>query len=156
MSLEQRWESTREDVARICENCGRNPQDVRIIAVSKTVEPPVVGEAIACGVTDFGENRDKPFNEKCALYPDARWHFIGTLQSNKARHIVGKAFLIHSLDRLTLLDAIEKAAAHGECVQDVLVEVSVSGEESKAASALTICPPFSSASRSASMSPARD
>lgn len=156
MSLEQRWESTREDVARICENCGRNPQDVRIIAVSKTVEPPVVGEAIACGVTDFGENRDKPFNEKCALYPDARWHFIGTLQSNKARHIVGKAFLIHSLDRLTLLDAIEKAAAHGECVQDVLVEVSVSGEESKGGIRPDDLPPFSSASRSASMSPARD
>ena len=69
MSLKERWEDTCADVARICESCGRAPQDVRVIAVSKTVEPPVVGEAIACGVTDFGENRDKPFNEKFALYP---------------------------------------------------------------------------------------
>lgn len=131
MSLEQRWNDTRADVARLCEGCGRDPQDVKIIAVSKTVEPPVVGEAIACGVTDFGENRDKHFNEKVALYPQARWHFIGTLQSNKARHVVGKAFLIHSLDRASLLEAIEKASANIGCVQDVLVEVSVSGEESK-------------------------
>lgn len=131
MSLEQRWNDTREDVARICNECGRDPQDVKIIAVSKTVEPPVVGEAIACGVTDFGENRDKPFNEKVALYPDARWHFIGTLQSNKARHVVGKAFLIHSLDRPSLLEAIERAAGNIDCIQDVLVEVSVSGEKSK-------------------------
>ncbi|MEI3377696.1 MAG: YggS family pyridoxal phosphate-dependent enzyme [Coriobacteriales bacterium] len=131
MSLEQRWNDTCADVSRICEESGRNPHDVKIIAVSKTVEPPVVGEAIACGVTDFGENRDKPFNEKVALYPQARWHFIGTLQSNKARHIVGKAFLIHSLDRASLLEAIEKAADNVDCIQDVLIEVSVSGEKSK-------------------------
>lgn len=131
MSLEKRWNETSADVAHICMGCGRSPQDVKIIAVSKTVEPPVVGEAIACGVTDFGENRDKPFNEKVALYPQARWHFIGTLQSNKARHVVGKAHLIHSLDRSSLLDAIEKAAENIDCIQDVLVEVSVSGEKSK-------------------------
>ncbi len=131
MSLEQRWNDTCADVSRICEESGRNPHDVKIIAVSKTVEPPVVGEAIACGVTDFGENRDKPFNEKVALYPQARWHFIGTLQSNKARHVVGKAFLIHSLDRASLLEAIEKAADNVDCIQDVLIEVSVSGEENK-------------------------
>lgn len=131
MSLEKRWNETCSDVAHICESCGRNPQDVKTIAVSKTVGPSVVGEAIACGVTDFGENRDKPFNEKVALYPQARWHFIGTLQSNKARHVVGKAHLIHSLDRGSLLDAIEKAAGNIDCIQDVLVEVSVSGEESK-------------------------
>ena len=121
MSLKERWEDTCADVARICESCGRAPQDVRVIAVSKTVEPPVVGEAIACGVTDFGENRDKPFNEKFALYPDARWHFIGSLQSNKARHVVGKAFLVHSLDRLSLLETIEKAAGNLGCVQDALI-----------------------------------
>lgn len=131
MSLEKRWNGTSADVAHICMGCARSPQDVKIIAVSKTVEPPVVGEAIACGVTDFGENRDKPFNEKVALYPQARWHFIGTLQSNKARHVVGKAHLIHSLDRSSLLDAIEKAAENIDCIQDVLVEVSVSGEKSK-------------------------
>ncbi len=132
MSLKDRWEATCEDVSRICDSCGRSLDDVKIIAVSKTVEASVVGEAIECGITDFGENRDKPFNEKLALYPDATWHFIGYLQSNKAKHVVGKADLIHSLDRPSLLDAIEKEAAKLDIIQDVLVEVSVSGEESKA------------------------
>lgn len=131
MSLAQRWEAACADVAAVCERCGRDPQDVRIIAVSKTVGPDVIGEAISCGMTDFGENREKPFNEKFDLYPQARWHFIGSLQSNKAKQVVGKASLIHSLDRPSLLEAIEKAAAKIDRVQDVLVEVSVSGEESK-------------------------
>lgn len=132
MGLQERWQDTRLDVANICRDCGRNPEDVRIIAVSKTVEAPVIAEAIACGMRDFGENRDKPFNEKRSLYPDANWHFIGHLQSNKAKQVVGRAHLIHSLDRPSLLAAIEKEAAKLDVIQDVLVEVSVSGEESKA------------------------
>lgn len=131
MSLQERWNNTCAEVADICRTCGRDPKDVKIIAVSKTVEPPVVKEALECGVIDFGENREKPFLQKFELFPEAHWHFIGSLQSNKAKQVVGKAFLIHSLDRPSLLDAIEKAAERFECDQDVLVEVSVSGEESK-------------------------
>lgn len=131
MSLRDRWESTCEHVASICERCGRDPKDVRIIAVSKTVGPETIAEALECGMTDFGENREKPFNEKLALYPQAHWHFIGTLQSNKVKQVVGKAHLIHSLDRESLLYALQKQAAKIDCVQDVLVEVSISGEESK-------------------------
>ena len=132
MGLQERWNSTRLDVANICADCGRNPEEVRIIAVSKTVTAPVIAEALACGMRDFGENRDKPFNEKRSLYPEANWHFIGHLQSNKAKQVVGRAHLIHSLDRPSLLAAIEKEAAKLNIIQDVLVEVSVSGEESKA------------------------
>ena len=131
MTLEQRWQATVDDVAAACRSCGRDPQEVRIIAVSKTVEAPVVGQALECGMEDFGENRTKPFNEKRSLYPQARWHFIGVLQSNKAKDVVGRAALIHSVDRESLLQAIQKAAAKAGVVQDVLVEVSVSGEESK-------------------------
>ena len=131
MNLKQRWDAVREGIVRICESCGRNANDVKIIAVSKTVEPAVVGEAIDCGMTDFGENREKPFNEKFALYPNANWHFIGQLQSNKARHVVGRAKLIHSVDRVSLLEQIEKEATKLDVIQDVLVEVSVSGEASK-------------------------
>lgn len=142
MGLNERWNLAREDVARICDLCGRDRDDVKIIAVSKTVEPAVVGEALECGITDFGENRDKPFNEKFALYPQANWHFIGYLQSNKAKHVVGRAHLIHSLDRPSLLEQIEKEAAKLDIVQDVLVEVSVSGEESKAGIAPDQLDPF--------------
>ncbi len=132
MGLQERWDSTKLDIANICSDCGRDPEEVRIIAVSKTVDPPVIAEALACGMRDFGENRDKPFNEKRSAYPDANWHFIGHLQSNKAKQVVGRAHLIHSLDRPSLLLAIEKEAAKLDIIQDVLVEVSVSGEESKA------------------------
>ncbi len=131
MTLEQRWQAAVEDVKNICRQVGRNPEDVKIVAVSKTVGVDVIEQALACGMTDFGENREKPFNEKHALYPQANWHFIGNLQSNKAQQVVGKAHLIHSLDRDSLLKALQKAAAKQGVVQDVLVEVSVSGEESK-------------------------
>ena len=131
MSLKDRWNSTVEDVSEICRSCGRDPKDVRIIAVSKTVEAPVVAEAIAAGATDFGENRTQPFNEKFACYPQARWHLIGQLQSRKAKEVVGKACLIHSLDRSSLLEAVQKEAAKLQVVQDMLIEVSISGEESK-------------------------
>ena len=130
-TLKQRWDATVADVAEICRACGRDPREVRIIAVSKTVEPPVVAQAIEAGALDFGENRTQPFNEKFALYPQARWHLIGQLQSRKAKEVVGKACLIHSLDRSSLLQAVQKEAAKQGCVQEVLVEVSVSGEESK-------------------------
>ena len=132
-TLKQRWDATVADVADICRACGRDPREVRIIAVSKTVEPPVVAQAIEAGALDFGENRTQPFNEKFALYPQARWHLIGQLQSRKAKEVVGKACLIHSLDRSSLLQAVQKEAAKQGCVQEVLVEVSVSGEESKPA-----------------------
>ena len=110
--------------------------------MSKTVGADVVGEGIELGMTDFGENREKPFNEKLALYPQANWHFIGTLQSNKAKQVVGKACLIHSLDRPSLLHAIQKEAAKLGVVQDVLVEVSISGEESKGGIAPADLPAF--------------
>lgn len=131
MDLKQRWDGTCADVARICDGCGRAFDDVKVIAVSKTVGVDVIADAIRCGITDFGENREVPFLEKHGMYPDARWHFIGNLQSNKAKQVVGKAHLIHSVDRPSLLEAIEKAAAKAGCVQDILVEVSVSGEKSK-------------------------
>lgn len=131
MGLKQRWEAVSAEVAKLCREAGRDPRDVRIVAVSKTVGADVVGEAISCGMADFGENREKPFNEKAALYPQARWHFIGNLQSNKAKQVVGTACLIHSVDRPSLLSAIQKEAAKRGIVQDILVEVSVSGEKSK-------------------------
>ncbi len=136
MSLKQRWEDTLADVAQVCKECGRDPKEVKVLAVSKTVEAPVIEEALECGMRDFGENRTGPFNEKHDLYPQANWHFIGSLQSNKASKVVGKATLIHSLDRESLLHALQKSASAKNCVQDVLIEVSISGEESKGG----ICP----------------
>ena len=132
MSLSSRWQATVADVAACCERAGRDPKEVKIIAVSKTVGTDVVAQAVECGINDFGENRTDPFNEKCALYPQANWHLIGQLQSRKAKDVVGKACLIHSLDRPSLLAVIQKSAELQGVTQDVLIEVSISGEESKA------------------------
>ena len=115
MGLKERWGGVCKEVAETCEKCGRNPEDVKIVAVSKTVGADVVGEGIALGMTDFGENREKPFNEKLALYPDANWHFIGTLQSNKAKQVVGKACLIHSLDRRFCMRSRRRRQSWASC-----------------------------------------
>lgn len=132
MSLETRLSDCKKDLEELCKQAGRNPQDVRLIAVSKTVGLPEVQEAIACGQFDFGENRTCMFTEKQTAFPEARWHFIGSLQSNKAHEVVGKSFLIHSLDRSSLLHELEKQAAKRNMKQDVLIEVNVSGEATKA------------------------
>ena len=110
---------------------GRDPDGVTIVAVTKTVGVTEVQKAIAAGIADFGENRVQEFVGKHALFPDVRWHFIGTLQSNKVQHVVGKACLIHSVDSDKLLERIDRVAQAIGVVQPVLLEVNVSREESK-------------------------
>ncbi len=131
MTLAERWESCQAEVADCCRQNGRDADEVTVLAVSKTVDADTIEEALSCGMREFGENRTAPFTEKQERYPQARWHFIGQLQSNKARAVAGRAHLIHSLDRPSLLEALEKAAAAAETVQDVLIEVNVAGEQSK-------------------------
>ena len=127
----ERYESIRTRVRDAADAVGRDADDITIVAVAKTVGPPEVRDAIAAGVTDFGENRVQEFEAKHGLFPGARWHFIGTLQSNKVQHVVGKAFLIHSVDSLKLLERIDRVAGALGVVQPVLLEVNVSHEVSK-------------------------
>ena len=127
----ERYGAVRKRVADAADCVGRDPDDITIVAVSKTVGPEDVRLAIAAGARDFGENRAQDFVTKQALFPEARWHFIGTLQTNKVGMVVGKAALIHSVDSLKLLQAIDRKAAAIGVVQPVLLEVNVSGEESK-------------------------
>jgi pyridoxal phosphate enzyme (YggS family) len=110
---------------------GRDPAEVTVVAVAKTVGPPEVRDAISAGVMDFGENRVQEFVAKRGLFPEARWHFIGTLQGNKAQHVVGKAHLIHSVDSMHLLERIDRLAVTMGVVQPVLLQVNVSGEQAK-------------------------
>lgn len=126
-----RYEAVRRHVADAADVSGRDPGDVRIVAVTKTVGIGDIRQALDAGIVDFGENRVQEFLGKYGLFPDARWHFIGTLQTNKAKDVVGKAWLIHSVDSLRLLAEIGKRAAEQGVVQDVLLEVNVSGEASK-------------------------
>lgn len=118
-----------EDAARAC---GRNPAEIRLIAVSKTKPASMVMEAYESGMRDFGENRVQELVEKYDEVPkDVRWHLIGHLQKNKVKYLLEKTELIHSLDSIDLAKEIQKRASAAGKVQNVLIQVNVTGEESK-------------------------
>lgn len=130
-SVAVRYEAIRRQVADAADACGRDPADVTIVAVTKTVGVPEVTAALAAGVSDFGENRVQEFLGKYGLFPEARWHFIGTLQTNKVKDVVGRACLIHSVDSPRLLERIDRRAAERGVIQPVLLQVDIAGEASK-------------------------
>ena len=112
------------------EESGRNVQDVLVIGASKTM--PLERILFVRDNTDvkiFGENRVQEFLEKYT--PDVRWHFIGQLQTNKVKYIIDKVELIHSVDRISLLQEIDRQAKKHGKVQDILIEVNIGGEEKK-------------------------
>lgn len=103
-----------------------------LIAVSKTKPAEMIKEIYACGQRDFGENKVQELTEKYGELPaDIRWHQIGHLQRNKVKYIVGKAALIHSVDSLRLAEAIQTEAQKKQIIVPILIEVNISGEESK-------------------------
>ncbi len=119
-----RLEEVRRRIARAAERAGRAPDEVRLVAVSKTIGIERIREAVEAGHRDFGENYVQEAREKLPAFgPEIRWHFIGHLQSNKARNVVGAFALIHSVDSETLAGEIQKRAAAAGIVQDVLIEV---------------------------------
>lgn len=126
-----RFESVRRQVADAADAVGRDPGDVRIVAVTKTVGIEDIRQAVEAGLTDFGENRVQEFLGKYGLFPHVRWHFIGSLQTNKVKDVVGKAWLIHSVDSVRLASEISRRASEAGVVQAVLLQVNVSGETSK-------------------------
>ena len=130
-TVASRYEAVRRQVADAADIAGRDPSEVTIVGVTKTVGVEDVRAALLAGISDFGENRVQEFLGKYGLFPDAHWHFIGTLQTNKAKDIVGRAALIHSVDSLHLLVEIARRAEQAGVVQPVLLQVNVSGEESK-------------------------
>lgn len=107
-------------------------QEVKLVAVSKTKPESDIMEAYDAGIRDFGENKVQELVSKYEDLPkDIRWHLIGHLQRNKVKYIIGKTYLIHSVDSLRLAQEIEKEAAKKNVTVDILVQVNISGEESK-------------------------
>lgn len=131
MSIAERYQKVAAEVAEAAVAAGRAPEDVLLVAVSKTVGPEGVAEAIEGGARDFGENRPDQIVPKSAAFPEARWHFIGNIQSRRIHDIVSAAELIHSVSKEAHLAKIDAAAAAIGKVQRVMIEVNVSGEESK-------------------------
>ncbi|MDE6568771.1 MAG: YggS family pyridoxal phosphate-dependent enzyme [Lachnospiraceae bacterium] len=115
-----------------CKRSGRDPKEVTLIAVSKTKPISMIQEAIEAGKKEFGENKAQEMKEKQeTLQKDLKWHFIGHLQTNKVKYVVGRAALIHSVDSLHLAEAIEKESAKQNLISDILLEVNVAQEASK-------------------------
>ena len=124
--------SVRANIARACARAGRDPATVRLIAVSKTKPLSMLQEAAAAGQRIFGENYAQELREKAEALPGVEWHFIGALQTNKAKLVVGRAALIHTCDRLALAEELSKRAKAAAIVQRVLLEVNVGREPQKA------------------------
>jgi pyridoxal phosphate enzyme (YggS family) len=120
-------------LARACERAGRKREEVLLLGASKYANAERIREAYQCGVRVFGESRAQDFLKKFEELKDLPidWHFIGNLQTNKVKYIIDKVSLIHSLDRQSLAEEIQKRAERLGKVQDVLIEVNVGKEETK-------------------------
>ena len=123
-------------IAAACARAGRDPRSITLVGASKTVAAPRLAEFFAAGLTDFGENYVQEGVAKIDHFREhelqANWHFIGALQSNKAREAVAHFDLIHSLDRISLAKALDKEARKLGKQQRVLIQVNLGEEESKA------------------------
>ena len=133
MSIAENVAAIRGRIARAALACGRNPAEIQLCAATKMNDADAVRQAIAAGVSCCGENRVQELTAKAAqnAYEGAPVHFIGHLQTNKVRQVVGRVDLIQSVDSLRLLEAIHREAARQGIVQDILLEVNIAKEESK-------------------------
>lgn len=131
MTIAERVAAVQRRIEEACRRAHRAPGDVTLVAVGKTFPAHLVREVLAAGVADLGENRAQELREKATVIRGARWHFVGPLQTNKVRHVVGVAALIHSVDRIGIAQAIARRAQSAGEVQDVLIEVNIGGEASK-------------------------
>ncbi len=137
MTTATRYKRLRARLDDVCLSVGRNPKEVLLLAVSKTVDLDQVELAIAAGAHDFGENRPDELLRKKQAFPHEHWHFIGNIQSRRIHDIVSAADLIHSVTKTEHLARINTAAINCGKVQRILFEVNVSGEESK--SGFAVC-----------------
>jgi PLP dependent protein len=130
LSIAANLECLQEEIAAACAACGRRPGEITLVAVSKTVSVAAIQEAYAAGQRDFGENRAQELERKRTGLSglDLRWHMLGSLQTNKVRHVLPGLTLLHSLDRPALADEIERLAP---APVPVLLQVNTTGETSK-------------------------
>lgn len=132
MSIAKNLDKVRQNIKDVAQKCGRKPEEILLLGVTKTVDIDVVEEAIELGITDVGENKPQELTRKYEAIGDkVKWHQIGSLQTNKVKYIIDKVELIHSLDRISLAKEIQKRAEKEDLYINCLVQVNVSKEESK-------------------------
>jgi PLP dependent protein len=129
----ERLEQVQERIFKASQRAGRESSAITLVAITKTNPAEVIAAAYAAGLRDFGENRPLELLEKRAVLdlPEARWHFVGHLQSRKARDLIGQTNLIHSIDRLSLAEELSRRAGATGKVVAGLLQVNASGEETK-------------------------
>ena len=149
MSIAENIQNIRSRMARAAEAAGRDPKEITLVGASKMNDAAACREAIAAGIDALGENRVQEMTAKLAenAYDGAPLHFIGHLQRNKVRQVVGKAALIQSAGSLELLTEIQRQAEKLGIVQDVLLEVNIGGEESKSGFSPEMLTPAAEAAR---------
>ena len=132
--IAQRLAAVRAGIAQAARRCGRNPEEITLVAATKTQTDDTIRQAIAAGITVCGENRVQELTAHLAAgaYDGAQVHFIGQLQTNKVKFVVGRVELIHSVGSEKLLLAIQRQAEKLGVVQQILLEVNLAGEQSKA------------------------
>jgi len=131
-SIKAKIDEIRNHIAAAAAKSGRKPSDVKLMAVSKTVNEPRIREAIAAGVDLIGENYVQEAQRKIEILGKTiPWHFIGRLQTNKAKYAVRLFDMIHSMDRLELAQELDKRARSADCILRILIEVNLSGEMTK-------------------------
>lgn len=131
MSIGENLEQVRKNIAAAAERAGRSADEITLIAVTKTRTAREINEAIACGVTDIGENKPQEVRDKFADVEPVKWHMIGHLQTNKIKYIIDRVCMIHSVDSIHLMDEINNQARKRDIVMDILIQVNISGEATK-------------------------
>ena len=133
MSIKENIAYIRANIDEAARATGRTGSDITLVGASKMNDAAACQEAIAAGIDVLGENRVQEMTEKLSqnAYDGAPLHFIGHLQRNKVKQVVGKVALIQSVSSIALLDEIEKVAAKMDLVQEILLEVNIGGEEAK-------------------------
>lgn len=136
-TLESNIQAVRARIEAAAREAGRDPGEITLCAATKVQTSDTIRAAIAAGIAVCGENRVQEFTAHLAddAYAGAKVHFIGHLQRNKVKYIVGKVDLIESVDNRELLEMIDKRAEKVGVVQDILIEVNIGGEESKSGAA---------------------
>lgn len=131
-SIKENYERVLYQIDEAAKKSGRRAEDIKLVAVSKTISIDRIKELTTLGVKELGENRVQEICDKYDSFEkDINWHLIGQLQTNKVKYIIDKVAMIHSLDRISLAEEIQKRAKKADKIMDVLIEVNVSGEESK-------------------------
>lgn len=131
MSIAENLAEVERRITAAAERSGRKREDITFIAVTKTHPPEIMNEAIDLGVADIGENKPQEVRDKYEFVKPAKWHLIGHLQTNKVKYIIDKVCLIHSVDSIKLMDEIERQAQKHNLTMDILIQVNISGEETK-------------------------